>query len=124
MADNNIRKSIKTKTTDGSHSAATEDTRDIFEKALDYAPAAGAIGAAIVGRSVGRRAGKRAIDEARATGRFHGDEDIAEAARSPNAARRYIRESGQGGAIAFGAIGAAPAIGYYGAKSTDKKRRK
>lgn len=60
MADNNLHKLIKTRKSDGSHSPATEDTRDIFEKALDYAPGAGAAIGTIAGiKLMGRRA-KRA----------------------------------------------------------------
>lgn len=64
MSDNNIRKSIKARKSDGAHSPATEDTRDIFEKALDnkYGVTGAALGALAGAKMNNKFKSMRALD--------------------------------------------------------------
>lgn len=86
-----------------------EDNRDIFEKALDIAPMAGAVGGALVGRKIGRRMAKSAHGD-----RLHGV-NVGETIYDPKTGgwkkateadvrqleRTYKDELGRGGTAGF-----------------------
>lgn len=105
-----------------------EDNRDVFEKALDYLPEAAVVGSALAGRYVGRKGARKYIDEAmRSKTRPKGmTAEEADMLKTQAGRERYVRDSGQGAAVAYSIPAGALALGYRGAEmaSDSKKRRK
>lgn len=92
-----------------------EDNRDVFDKALDYAPVVGgAVIGGAVGRKLGRRSAEKAFDkQAGASGRYSGA-DLE--ARS-----KAIRAGGFDG-FATGVAGGGAYIGLPAAIELKKRR--
>lgn len=104
--------------------------RDVWEKALDYGVWSPAVVAAVVGRAIGRRAGKKDVaeflkDPQGFAKRNKLDRSEWAELRSERGQRNYVRKSGYGGAVGFGAFGVGPGLGYHSAKSvSERKNRK
>lgn len=108
-----------------------EDNRDVFEKALDYAPAAGAvIGGALLGRTLSRIGARPPSPKivGRDASVLSQSERSGTAGSSAWKRRTKPSKKSQGSNSAGAVLGAtfvgAPAIGYSVAKNTDARRRK